>query len=83
MFKIIIAPKAQKQLKKLKKNYEIALSQVIDEIREDPEIGKVLKEDLTGRYSYKVGVLRIIYKINLSDKTVLIISAGHRSVVYN
>lgn len=83
MYRVSISPKARNQLKKLKQHYKIALARVIEDLKDDPYLGKPLGIDLIGKYSYKVGVFRIIYKINPQDKTIQIITAGHRSTIYN
>lgn len=82
MFKIIISPKAIKQLKLLKFIHKEAVDYAIDDLKDDPMSGKKLKDKLLGKYSYRIGVYRIIYKINENNGTVYVISAGHRSVVY-
>lgn len=82
MFKIIISPKAIKQLRLLKFLHKDAVATAIDDLKSDPESGKKLKDKLFGKYSYRVGVYRIIYKINKSNNTVYVIIAGHRSTVY-
>lgn len=83
MYRIIISPKAKNQLNSIKKIHKNALESVIEDFKEDPFLGKPLERELTGKYSYKVGVYRIIYRIYKQDKTVQIISAGHRSTIYN
>jgi len=70
-------------LKKLSKAYQKAIISVFEEIKEDPFTGKALTRELTGRFSFRVGFFRIIYKVNRHDKTVQIITAGHRSTIYN
>ncbi len=82
MYRIIISPSARKELKSITKIYRQAIAAAVEDISENPLIGKPLTRELSGRYSYKIGVYRIIYKINDSDKKVYIISAGHRGVVY-
>jgi addiction module RelE/StbE family toxin len=82
MYKIIIAPRAQRELKAIAKRHRKALAEAIESLKEDPFQGKPLTRDLTKRYSYKVGVYRIIYKINSKDRRVDIITAGHRATVY-
>ena len=82
MYRIEISPKAKKELKKIKKLYKRAIAQAIDELKEDPFVGKPLTRELTGKFSLKVGVSRIIYKVNNQDKTVQVIAAGHRGAVY-
>ena len=83
MYKLEITSRAKKQLKHITKNYEqIAINNVFIEIKEDPFVGKPLSRELTGKFSYKVGAHRIIYKINKQDKIVQILSAGRRSTIY-
>ena len=83
MFRISISPKAKSQLKNIRKRHQNALKLVIDDLKENPYLGKPLGRELTGKYSYRVGIYRIIYKINKQDKTVQILIAGHRASVYN
>lgn len=84
MYKLIISPEAQKQLKTIKLQYKKdAVSEALEEIKDDPHVGKPLEDELSGRYAYKLGEYRIIYKFNEKDKTILVISAGHRGVIYN
>ena len=83
MYKIEIAPKAQNQLKRLKIKYKLSISSIIEDLKEDPFVGKPLQRDFTGKYSYRVGVYRVVYRINLKRNLVEIISAGHRSTIYN
>ena len=82
MYRIIIAPSAKKGLKTIAKIYRKGIAEAIDSLSDDPYIGKPLTRELTGRYAYKVGVYRIIYKINEKDKTVYIFNAGHRATIY-
>lgn len=82
MYRIIVAPEAKKGLKTIAKIYRKGIVEAIDALKDDPLLGKPLTRELTGRYSYKVGVYRVIYKINDKDKVVYIINAGHRATIY-
>jgi len=83
MYEVIIAPQAKKEFKKLLTRYKQAISEAILEIKTDPfTSGKILTRELTGKYSYKIGVYRIIYKINKKDKIVYVLTTGHRSNIY-
>lgn len=82
MYKLIIAPQAQKELKAIKKSHKQAITLALKDILEDPSIGKSLTRELTDRYSYRVGVYRIIYKVNKQDQIIHILTAGHRANVY-
>ncbi len=83
MYRLIISPRAKKHLKDIKKENQEAIKISLDEIKEDPLIGKPLSRELSGKFSHRVGVYRIIYRINQKDKIVTILSARHRGVVYN
>ncbi|OGG21131.1 hypothetical protein A3D03_05790 [Candidatus Gottesmanbacteria bacterium RIFCSPHIGHO2_02_FULL_40_13] len=83
MYKLLISDRARKELKKISRLHQEAIITALVEIKSDPLSGKPLKRELTGRISYRVGVYRIIYKINKLDKTIQIMTAGHRSIVYN
>lgn len=82
MFRLFISTRAQRRLKLLKQTHQEAILSALEEIKENPFIGKPLTRELTGRFSFRVGVNRIIYKVSLSDKTVRVLNAGHRVEVY-
>lgn len=82
MFKLLISTRAQKRLKQLKQTHQEAILSALEEIKEDPFIGKPLTRELTGRFSFRVGVYRIIYKIGRKDKTIRVLNAGHRNNIY-
>ena len=83
MYKIRLTAKAERELKKLSKEDKISIGEIIEELKENPLIGKTLDRELSKKFSYRVGIYRIIYKVNQKDKIVEILSAGHRRVVYN
>ena len=71
------------QLRNLSKLHKLALEEIFEDLKEEPLLGKKLSRDLTNRFSYRVGVFRIIYLLNEDDKTVTILTADHRERVYN
>jgi len=82
-YKVVIFQAAFKELSKLKRLHKVAISEAIKEIQENPLSGKPLTRELQGKYSWRVGVYRIIYKVSKKDKIIYIDSAGHRSKIYN
>ena len=82
MFKLEIATKVSKELKKLPRQHKDSIRLILRELKDDPTIGKPLGRELTGQYSIKVGVYRIVYRVNFKDKIVFISTAGHRATVY-
>ena len=83
MYTIKITARAKRELKQISKEHSKFLASIFEELKEDPWVGKSLTRELTGRFSYRAGMYRIIYKVNKEDKIVQIITAGHRSTVYN
>ena len=56
--------------------------EVLESLRRNPFQGKVLKGELIGRYSYRVGSYRVIYKLHKGELLVLVLDIGHRRDVY-
>lgn len=82
MYRIKLTTQAKKELKNLKVVYQIAISTAFEDIKENPFISKPLSGDLLGRFSYKMGVFRIIYTVNKKDNRIHILTIGHRKSVY-
>lgn len=82
MFRLKLTTRAKRELKNISHRHRIALSNIFEDIKDDPDIGKPLGRELAGRFSYKVSVFRIIYKVNKKDKIITILTAGHRGTVY-
>ena len=82
MYNLQISLKAVKEIKKLERKHQEAVIEALKEIRENPLSGKPLTRELTGRFSYRVGIYRIIYKVNQKDHIIVVLTAGHRSTVY-
>lgn len=82
MYKLHIFPKAQRELKKISIRHQKSILEVFEDLQEDPFMGKSLSRELTGKFSYRIGVYRIIYGVKKKDKAVEIYNAGHRATVY-
>jgi len=83
IYKLNLSKETRKELKVIRDMYgEQRINDALSEIREYPIMGKPLTRELTGSFSYRIGVYRIIYKINEKEKLVDIITAGHRATVY-
>jgi mRNA interferase RelE/StbE len=58
------------------------VAHALDDLEQAPFEGKLLKGELQGRYSYRVGSYRILYLIRQRELLVLIIDIGHRRDIY-
>ncbi|MDP3791938.1 MAG: type II toxin-antitoxin system RelE/ParE family toxin [Candidatus Omnitrophota bacterium] len=86
MYKIVLTKNAQKEYSYLygtNKNIFLRVRAALSSIAQDPHQGKSLRLTLKGKWSYRVGMYRIIYSIEHSILTVLVIDIGHRREVYN
>lgn len=83
MYKVRVTSPARKEIKRLPEKISKAIFEVLLDFKHYPYLGKPLREELTGRQSYRVGNYRIIYKVVERDKVVKVLKVQHRSVVYN
>jgi len=83
MYKIRISSRAEKEIKKISHPHQKAIILALAEIREEPFLGKPLTRELMGRFSFRVGIYRIIYKVNKKDKIIDVLTTGHRATVYD
>lgn len=52
----------------------------LDALRQEPELGKELRDELAGLRSVRLGRMRIIYRV--SRNTVQVIDVGRRETIY-
>ena len=86
MYKIAFTKVAQKEyhyLYKTNKNIFSRIKASLNSLAEDPRQGKPLRLTLKGKWSYRVGMYRIIYSIEHSILTISVIDMGHRREIYN
>lgn len=82
-YSIIIAPIAKKQIECLPANIKSRIADILQNVlAQNPFIGKSLKAELKGLYSYRVGDYRIIYAIMKDKLMIQIIKVMHRREVY-
>ncbi len=82
-YELVLSPKAENQLRKISRIHQKAIIETFEEIIEDPLLGKPLSRELAGRFSFRVGSFRIIYKVDRIDNRVIVLRIGPRPKVYN
>jgi mRNA interferase RelE/StbE len=81
-YKVLLHPKAAKELQKTEKNIRPRLIESSKQLRENPDkVGKALKQ--SDFWSLRVGDYRVIYEIDKNKNQVVILFVGHRSKVYD
>ena len=81
-YRALYTQEAAKQIRGLDKSVKKRVEQAILRLCSQPESGKRLKGVLAGRWSYRVGDWRILYKIQKYELLILILTVGHRREVY-
>lgn len=83
MYKLVFSALAANKLRKIPWKQQEQIEKVLDELRESPSILNPLQRELIGRFKERVGVYRIIYKVNFEDRVITVLNIDHRSKVYN
>jgi len=81
-FQLRVKPSAQKELDKLLKEEYYRILAAFSLIVKDPFVGKKLKGEYDGCYSYRIWPYRIIYQIYKKELLILVIKIGHRQGIY-
>lgn len=85
MYKIVLTKQAEKEYIHLFNTNQPIFKRIrvaLHSIAEDPHQGKPLKLSLKGKWSYRVGMYRIIYTIEHNVLKVYVLDIGHRREIY-
>ena len=82
MYKVFLKKKPELFLKKLDKLERRIILKKLEQLRNNPELGKPLVGKLAGLWSLRIGKYRAIYQIRQSELVILVLKIGHRKVVY-
>ncbi|MBI4684789.1 MAG: type II toxin-antitoxin system RelE/ParE family toxin [Nitrospirae bacterium] len=85
MYKLEFYKQAARYYKKLDAKTQKRINIAVDEMIKNPFEGlhiKKLKGRLEGKYRYNIGSLRIIYYVDVADKTIYVDAIGPRGDVY-
>ena len=81
-YSVRIKESAAKELRDLPKNERRRIGQAIDDLKEGPFSGSLLRGVLRGLRRQRVGNYRIIYEIERSELLVYVIRISHRREAY-
>ena len=79
-YRILIPPFVEKTIEVLPPHLKRKIRAALDQIQEDPRLGKPLEDKLEGLRSYRVSRYRIVYRIEGS--LVIVVRVAHRSEAY-
>lgn len=83
-YKIIWHKEALDDLKRLDTRLRQKIFEKVETyLSKDPiGLGKSLKQNLAGIFRYRYGNYRIIYVVNMPEKSMVILEVGHRKEIY-
>ena len=82
MYELILQGKPERFLKKLDKLNQERIIRKLEELKNNPKLGKPLTGNLAGLWSLRIGDCRAIYQIKKSELLVLVLKIGHRKDIY-
>ena len=85
MYKIVLTKESVKAYKKCDKKTKQLLNACFEDLKHTPISGVCIKRlhgELNGLYRYRVGSLRVVYKIEESKVTVIVVGIGSRGDIY-
>jgi len=81
-FRLLYSETCRKQIRSLPPQVKPAIKSRIEEIAENPLMGKLLERGLSGYLSLRINRYRVIYKIHEGEGVVEIHFVGRRRDVY-
>lgn len=82
-YQVRIPPDVASFVRHLHPQLKARIRRALEELENDPSIGKALKDHLLGLYSYRVLNYRIIYQILKKEILIEIIEIAERKIVYH
>ena len=81
-YSLKIKQSAFKEIQQLGKTDRKRLVEAIDNLTDNPHVGKLLKGEFSGLRRIRVGSFRVIYEINEGEILILVLRVAHRKKVY-
>jgi len=81
-YSLKIKQSAFKEIQRLGKADRKRLVEAIDNLADNPHVGKLLKGEFSGLRRIRVGSFRVIYEINEGEILILVLRVAHRKKVY-
>jgi len=82
IWKIEYNKEAVRNLEKIPVSEKNKIFKGIEELKENPDLGKQLVGPLKGLRSLRIGNYRAIYKKEMQIITIIILAVGHRKNIY-
>ena len=81
-YRLSFHPRVKKHIAKIPKKWQKKIKAALQTIAENPYLGKKLKGEYLGSYSYPIWPYRILYEIFKNELIIYVIDVDHRGGVY-
>lgn len=81
-WRLVVTPRVQAALPALPPQTKQYVRQAFREIAQDPTLGKPLRDELAGLSSFRAKRFRIVYQIQSSARTIVVVGVGPRDTLY-
>ena len=81
-YRLVIPPHVEQTILHLAPNLKRKIRAALEAIREEPHLGKPLKDELRGLWSYRVSRYRIVYRIHRGRIEIQVIDLGPINLIY-
>lgn len=82
-YRIVYSETSVKIIRSLHPSIKPLIRQKIEDLQDDPFLGKALERELTGYYSLRSKKYRVIYRLDHSKKIIQIHYLGYRKDIYD
>lgn len=82
-YRIVYSETAGKIIRRLLPSIKPLIRQKIEDLGDNPFLGKALERELTGYYSLKSKKYRVIYRLDHPGRTIQIHYVGYRKDIYD
>ena len=81
-YRLVIPPLVEETIAHLPPNLKGKIRSALETIRQGPHLGKSLKDELCGLWSYRVSRYRIVYRIHHGRIEIQVIDLGPGNSIY-
>src|SRR3989344_5183444 len=83
IYKVLFSEQARDFFKKLDNSVKQIVAKKINQLSQDPKLGKPMTGELAGSWSLRTDKYRILYKIIHQELLILVVEMRHRKNVYD
>jgi len=82
MYSIVLSRNASRTLEKATPNTRRRIIAALERLRSKPYSGKILRGELEGLFSLRIGGIRAVYGVDTKENIVVVLAIGPRGDIY-